>query len=269
MSRRERGTTLLELAIASGLFTLLVAILFVALKTGLTAWRTAEARHAAQFQLRKVELKLLGDVRRSSYADLTAAPTAAAAGAGGGFDGGVLWFRSSVDRASGESIRDDQGVPTYQSTIVYFLAKPDTALHLSRHGQDCQDWGGADATNADESCPHKLLVRLELQKQAHAPPEYGPSEAPFTAAELAGYIKRPADYVLSNINGGELIRKEIIGDSLLYFRPTKAAGTVTFDIDITRIADARKKISIGGSATSLRDSPFTYNFTAAAVPGNE
>lgn len=266
----RRGFTIIELLVSASLFMLVLAMLFMVLKLGFETWRTVSARDSAQRQVRRLQLQLTRDVQRASTGGVTVAPTADFAGvSGGNFDGGILWFQSNVDLPSGLVIRDPSAVPIYQNTIVYYLAKPSNALHTSRYGYSCQNWVGANTADPDRVCPHKVLIRLVLQKVAHAPPDYTPQDPTYTPAELGVHCVRPADLLLTNISGAEVIEKKVICDQILYFLPSRNGGAIDFDVRVTRAREAEAKVGVGQSGASLYDSNFTTVYLTSAVPGND
>lgn len=150
-SKRKKGTTLIEVMVSTACFAIVLMVLFQVVKVGSDAWRQAESKGSAQTMLRKIEVYLLDDMRRTGASTIRRLNLS---------DGkSVLWFKSAMglDSTSDGSkmvfSRTSTGEPLWKRTIIYYVTPISPQWHKDRFGFDCPN---------NTLCPHKLLVRKEV-----------------------------------------------------------------------------------------------------------
>ncbi|GMU57018.1 MAG: hypothetical protein AMXMBFR33_61640 [Candidatus Xenobia bacterium] len=239
------------------LFSLLSAVLFLALKMGSDAWRRMDAQYDTQRSLRQAENVLLTDLKQTSSARLNFKKISSSPG-----NGDVLWFLSAQDPAavgpnSEKFVRTTEAEPDWQRTILYYCIRPSN--HNTLAGFAC----GIDANpNGDAFCPHKFLIRKVINLPATP-------ETLMAPGAVDAYTTAPAGFDINSFAGEPgLESARIISDKFLWFEANRAAGSrlVTVDMRSFRLAEARRKISVGSN--SLLNSRFTVHHQLRVLPQN-
>ena len=173
---------------------------------------------------------------------------------------------SAVDPVSGQYIRDVDGKPVHQRNILYYLVRPNNHNAISR-GYACTI-DDATHTLADPYCPHKILIRKVIRKEAAGVPE-----ELLTTTEVDAYLTLPNGYDVSGMVGEEgfpgvepgTIKN--VGFGLLSFR-VDALNPPFFNLTFRaiRLAEAERKISVG--STPLNTGRFTVEIRRSIFPRN-
>lgn len=238
---RKRGLTLIELAVAVGLFSLLMLVVAALFARTADVWRSINSADTAHRELRKARAALGRDLALANPARLSRAPVPSSLG--GGPDGEALWFLSPVDPASGQLVhKQDSSQPFWQRNILYYLVVPDD--HDATFGMSCI---GAPGPNGYEAaCPHKVLIRKEIDSGVATIPSDEATEE-VLVSDIAPYLTRPAGYDLSGMSEPGLQEARIVAVNLLTFESaaTGVAGEVTVDLRAVAIEEARREISLG------------------------
>lgn len=263
---RPKGVTLPELIVAMSIFSMLAVAFASIMNYGMRTWVSMEGRHLCERDLRQAEFALLRDLRRSRADRVGCATTA-------NLDGGLLWMNYGLRRGGaldGQPCRDIDGLPIWQSTVIYYLVRPAPALHQQLYGYQCAVWSGP---GPDPLCPHKLLLRREVETLGHTavPPVAAESE-PFPAS-LSPWIGspevRPLDMRLSNLPAGGVVQSKIVCLSMLTFNPQRPAGQpdrVSLTLAAVRRQEAEKFVSVGNYDFSA-NRRFVVEYTSSAIPG--
>lgn len=115
---RRRGMTLVEVLVTTGILMTLSGVFFVMLLKGKTAWQASAAHAATRQDLQEVSWRISRELQGSNGTYLT--------------DGGPSGLRAfsfvSARNRSGTFVTDDQGAPTWQEHVVYFVAPNSTRL---------------------------------------------------------------------------------------------------------------------------------------------
>ncbi len=258
---RSRGTTLIEVIIATGIFSVLTLALFAVMQFGIRSWKNIESRSAVQTQLRKVELYLLEDLKRASFRQLRVDDMPASWSPGSPQDlvgrpcsGSAVWFLSAMNDEGDFFHRDDQGHPVWQRNILYYLTRPTDAWHRDRYGFLCGGRGDRDTV-----CPHKWLIRKEIA-----------STTLIDGMAISQYLSRPAGYNLMDPSqmGSEpgLKKAQALADTVVDFWVTLNLPEVQVDLKAFRLLEAGNVMHLGKD--SLEGHPFTVHYGARIVPNN-
>jgi len=258
---RPRGTTLTEVIITTGIFSVLTLALFAVMHYGIRSWKSIEARSTVQTQLRKVESFLLEDLQRASFKQTRVEdmPAAWSPGAPGGLvgqrrSGSAVWFLTAMNEEGDFFHRDASGQPTWQRNILYYVARPADAWHRDRYGFLCGGRGGRDTV-----CPHKWLIRKEIA-----------SSTLLDRSAISQYLSRPAGYDLMDASqmGSEpgLKKAQTLADSVVDFWVTLDQPEVRVDLKAFRLREAGSVLHIGKD--SLEGDALTVHYGARIVPKN-
>ncbi|HBM97136.1 TPA: hypothetical protein DD394_06510 [bacterium UBP9_UBA11836] len=258
-SRRQDnlGATLIEVMITTGVFSVLMLVLFTVVQYGMDSWRSIEGRTVTQTMMRKVGVFAMDDIRRASFGGLGVAvyknytPS--------GFDkvltgtdvdqdkrplyGQALWMLSAyndnsslgsgadpeVVSASERFSRSASGIPNWNKNVIYYVSTIGPNLHKEKYGGTMQDLcGGAD------SCPHKWLIRCEVPGHPNL----------LDSSNIGQYVVRPES------NGGQInlftnpeLKKckiQILADCIVAFRVVTSKPEVTLVIKSARLAELRR-----------------------------
>lgn len=185
-SKRKIGTTLIEVMITTSCFALVLMVLFQVVKVGSDAWRQAESKGSTQTMMRKIEVYLLDDMRRTGASTVQRLSLA---------DGQtVLWFKSAMgfdsttDGSKMVFSRTSTGEPLWKRNIIYYATPIDKDWHKERFGFDCPN---------DTLCPHKLLVRKEVVFPGTTDGTFAQAET-ISSTDVIGYINKPKSLNMSD-----------------------------------------------------------------------
>lgn len=258
-SRRKDslGATLVEVLITTGVFSVLMLVLFTVVRYGMDSWRSIEGRTVTQTMMRKVGVFAMDDIRRASFGGLGVAiyknynpSNMTKVVTGADVDqtkqpqyGQALWMLSAynddsaipgstdseVISASQRFSRNASGIPTWTKNVIYYVSTIGPNLHKEKYGGSIQDVCG----NAD-SCPHKWLVRCEVPGQA----------ALLDSSNIDKYIVQP------ETNGGKVnifsqdpfkqCKVQVLADCIVAFRVVTSKPEVTLVIKSARLAELRR-----------------------------
>ena len=166
---------------------------------------------------------------------------------GGGKDGQALCFLSPVVPGSGQLARSADGLPLWQTNILYYLVVPN--LHDQTFGRHCA--GVAGPGGYDDACPHKMLIRKIIRSSA-TPPET-------LLANLTPYLTRPNGFDTSAMTAeANVLEVKTVAVNLLTLRcGFNLQVPRQFEVE-ARAADiqtASRKLAIG--SVSLTSQPVT------------
>lgn len=263
--------SLIEVMVSVGLFGVVLGVLFFMVQKGLGAWRTIDSQYDAHTQLNRAETFLKRDLKRTRFSEVR---TTTIAGPPAAIQGDAIWFLSAQDPDpnSDEFIRTPfTGQPVWQTNVVYYLRQPSN--HDTLFGQSC---GGADAGGGyDAGCPHKFLIRLEVDNTAQAPLDDRTNpEQLLNSGQINGLCLASNGYDTSNLTTpASVISAQIVANRLLFFRTTvgvpASPGTmpaVRVELKSLQVAEARREITIG--STNLAGSRFTLEREMRVLPQN-
>lgn len=279
--RKQIGATLAEVMITTGLFSLLMLTLFAVMEYGVRSWSSVESRSSVQTMMRKIEVFLIDDLRRSSYSQLAVSTMPS------GWNtenlepirlnnpsGTALWFLSAVktDETTGEVefMRDNQGKPIWQRNVVYYVAAIPESLHNSLPN--------AGSCSGKEYCPHHWLIRKEVDLITDpAVPELllspGGAVAGCSKTAITKFIQPPTSLdvneILKNEAGIGVKKVQVLADCLIAFKVTLQIPQVTVVMKAFRLEEARKAnraLYVGDQ--SLESNPYTIQYNCSIVPNN-
>ncbi|MCE7870856.1 hypothetical protein DYH09_10805 [bacterium CPR1] len=240
-----RGTTVLELLLGMGLFTLMMVVLVGLFNQSLLIWRTTSGSDTAMRELRRVVAALDRDLALASPAMLSRTQVVDHLG-GGGRDGEALWFLSPLDPATGQLARKPDGSPMWMRNVLYYLVVP--ANHDTVFSMSCP--GGAGPNGYDDRCPHKLLIRKVIDS---GPPTLAADEASQEEllVDVSAYLTQPDGFDLGAMAEPGLEDKRVIANNLLMFQtlsappPVGAPREVAVDVRAMSVEEARREIRVG------------------------
>lgn len=244
-SRRSQAMSVPEMIISMAIFSMMVLAFVSILNVGLRSWTNLEARHDADRDLMKADEVLLLDLKRSRADRVRCAPTAV---------GGSMWLNTCLRRTgalAGQPCRDPEGEPIWQGTVLFYVVRPAPALHQQLFGYNCAAWSGS---GPDAYCPHKLLIRRQIETTPHTanPPVAAESEP--LPANVDAYIgsppTQPANLQLTNLPNpaSTVVESRVVALCLLTFdprRPPSSIDRVEVQLAAVRRREAQKLINIG------------------------
>ncbi len=260
MKRGSRSAfSLVEVMLAMAITGLLLVVLGEALSQAQAAFRNVVGTSEAADELRKVNMRIRQELMQTSALQIASGTSATSLVAP---DGQTLWFLSNLGPDGTPQFLAD-GSPFWLRNILYYITIPNN--HLGLFGWNCT--GGAGPFGLDDRCPHKMLIRNEI--------DFGPVtdgtneanvEALMTVADINPYLTRPAGYSVSAMSLEPGVKfPRIVGRNLLSFVIVPGApGSITVDTRAVSIARARHKVSLGNA--SMFNSPFTSHFSITVVP---
>ncbi|MBT9582943.1 prepilin-type N-terminal cleavage/methylation domain-containing protein [bacterium] len=253
------GFSLVEVILACALMSILMVVLGEALSQAQNAFRNVTGTSDAADELRKVCQHVRQELIQTSGVQIGSRDSANSLGSP---DGEAIWFLSNIGSDGNPHFMSD-GSPFWQRNVLYYIVVPGN--HLGLFGWNCA--GGADPDGYDDRCPHKVLIRKEI--------DFGVAtdfvneatvETLMSSGDILPYLTQPVGYSCSAMNAEAGMRQvRIVGRSLLTFRVSSAApGSVTLDTRAVSIARARTKVALG--TASMVDSPFTFHFGITVTP---
>lgn len=255
MKSRKRAFSLIEVVMAAALLAALMAFLGEALRQSQKVFRSTTGNNDASSELRKVVTNLRRELIQTRYDDSNCTST---------LDGGVLWFLSNVDPSTGQPCYLSDGTPYWQRNIVYYLASP-TAHTTLFVRSNCVLVAGA--FGEDDRCPHKVLIRKEVDTGAATdanPANEANVETLIPAASISTYLGAPATYNLSSMVGGEIKAAKPVGHNMLSFHVDRQNGAIDCDLRAVSLLEAQRNLAVGG--VSLYSTPYTISFDFSVFP---
>ncbi|MEW6283150.1 MAG: hypothetical protein AB1758_31350 [Candidatus Eremiobacterota bacterium] len=260
---RARGVTLAELVLAAGLFSLLMAVAMVLTHRGVTLYRTASGRGDAGLRLKEAARRLERDLIQSRYVETQVARVPPSLPSGGE-DGSAVWMLSPADPATGAVVTRPDGAPFWQRNILYYLVVP--------AGDPCP--GGAGANGLDDRCPHKVLVRKEID----SPPVTTPTgsaeeEEEVLLPNVIPYLTRPKGLSVAAMRTSEasVSRAEVVATDLLSMEvqrepDPRVKGEIQISLVAVNLESAGRQARVG--TQSLAQSRFAVHHLLSVFPRN-
>ncbi len=241
---RKGGFTLLELMVNVALFSLVTALLLLALGEGLKLWQRIDSSNQVQKNLNQAFFYLRNDLEQADPGNIARKRVTSSAG-----NGDVIWFLSAKDPAQTNRdlafIRDPAtGAAEWQTNVSYYLIRPNNYQALSNGYLPAID----PDPNNDFYAPHKLLIRKIV--------DTGDPETLLSPVQVDQYTTAPNGFDLSGF-GAEpgLVESKVVASSLLSFENALTNNAATIDLRAARIREAEKSVAVGN--VSLRNSRFT------------
>ncbi len=278
--RCQKGSTLVEVMITTGLFSVLMVVLFSVFRYGSEQWRVIEGRSKLQTMMRKVETFMLDDVRRASY-DFLAVPNMpgnwkagdrstlkSAFEAGSPKAGSAFWCLSPVGYDTNGNVvvaRDNDGQLIWDHNVLYYVTELTDGFHTQIYG-----YGKAKCPSG--KCPHKWLIRKEINQSKLLKPKTGGTggcsgiyaEDFMTAPSSGNYAKQ---MLSSNERTKGLTRVSCLAENVLAFTVTLDYPTVAIVLKTFRVEEASKNAGLSSSQMT-EDSVYTVQYSTRLVPNN-
>lgn len=251
----------MELLITLTLFSLVAMVSFVLMSKGGELWRESSGQHSATLALSSAGRHLESELNQTSFPMInTATVPSSLAGAP---DGSCIWFLSARDTTTDTFARKNDGTPFWQRNILYYTVVPQN--HQALYGMTCAGGGGPDN---DSHCPHKLLIRVEIDSG----PVTSPTSDTLTTeetllADISGYLLRPNGLDTSNISAPpEVTSAKIVSNGILYFEATLDPSEVNLDIRAVSTEGLGRVANVGSE--SLLTSRYTFQYLNSIFPRN-
>lgn len=248
---KTRGISLAESILALGMVSMLLVVLGVLLQRSTGVWRKTSETLSASNELRKAQVSLTRDLSLTSPAQTRIANTPASLM--GIPDSTAIWFLQAVDPNTNQPVRLKTGGSFWQRNIVYYARVP--------LGDPCK--GGAGASGLEERCPHKVLIRKEVDlAPATSPSDEATIETLIPDAGISTHLDRPAGSALP-------AGARIVATGLLGFRVTRGAdpnapGEFRVEVLSADLGRAHRSIRVGQDPMGS----FTLFSTFAVFPAN-
>lgn len=283
MKTQQKGTTLLELVLASALFTIIMLVLIAITRYSIISWKAIEDRVEIQTKIRKIESGLMNDLLGSSYSSVITYPAP-------GNDDSIhaVAFKSYKSLTTGNFDTDESGLPIFHGYILYLLVRP------------TDDPCGTAPSTTDNKSPYKLLVRVDLTRTTDGTDTWDPLEFSGTtdalkSQDLQKYIPATGNYFKrqASVQGGSIVhgvtkeeylnaisgrggdskyvdKVSLVATDVLSFnvrkKPDPRFPEIQTDIRIFKINEAQKNMKIG--TDDLSDSKYTISVRTNIIPRN-
>ncbi|MGM9999293.1 MAG: type II secretion system protein J [Candidatus Bruticola sp.] len=261
VSRRNTlGATLIEVLVTTGVFSVLMLVLFSVVQYGMDSWNSIEGRTVTQTMMRKVGVFAMDDIRRTSFGGIALAsysqynPGTLSVIEGVNNDAGAakygqaIWMLSAYNDNSSISSsgpdpevisaaerfrRGSNGVPEWSKNVIYYASVIGDELHKEKyHGTVSEVCGDAD------SCPHKWLIRCEVKGSSLLSSGGG--------GNIQDYIVKPEKTGKGvNIFTDDKFKSsdckvQVLADCIVAFRVITKKPEVTLVIKSARLAELRR-----------------------------
>jgi prepilin-type N-terminal cleavage/methylation domain-containing protein len=269
---RQHGLSLIEVLIVLGIALLIMAMTHFTLRAVVGSWWRINGNQDSEHHLYRGRSALKRDLDEAAFelqpdrATIAVEKAPSVLTSLAGSDGDVLWMLSAVDPVSGEFQRKDNGSPFWQRNVVYYAVCPDPG------GLEAMGFTGSGLSVAgyEAACPHKVLIRLEIDSGPATTPGSDPSsteETLLSFADLSGYLSRPAglDCAAMNRTG---VQAKPIAARVVTFRAELFPDTrgVQVDLRCSSFERARQEGPVG--ARDLLADPSTTGCMFVAFPPN-
>lgn len=257
-SLKRRAQTVLELIVSCLVLGLLLIILATAMAKSEYVWRRLNGSADSSVRLKRAIQKLRRDLAQTEVNQL--AIGASPATVGGFPDGSALWCLSC--EAGDQPVLKGDSHPFWCKTILYYVSIP--IHHDQLVGQVCA--GGLGPEGVDDRCPHKCLIRkeIDLAPATTTSPQANEEVLP-PLASLRPYMTRPQTLGAQEMKLEPGVKSvSVLAYPILSFKATQSNQQVNLDIRAVSILAARRKVRLG--IDSLWDSPLTFQQTTRVMP---
>lgn len=257
---KNRGFSLIELVLSVAIFGLLTVVLAAALVSTQTLVGRIQGQADGDVQLKRAMVAVQRDLSQSSFLESSVAPGLTLSGAR---LSDCPWFLSPRDPADIPH-RKANGLPFWSCNVLYYLTLPTN--HDAVFGRTCTL--AADAQGYDQTCPHKVLIRLEVDQAPTT--NYGDED---TEEELlpgpAGLLLQPVGLNVGALATGPVRSARIVAGNLLTFRVRRpgleAPHSLEFELQSVALQAAQRKVAVG--VVPLGNSGFTTQWRWSLRPG--
>jgi len=258
-SHRNRAFSLLEVVFAAALMGLLMIVMGASMRQTQTVFRATSGSYDASAQLRKVTSRIQQELIQTNLNKVAVSNSVGAPP-----EGGAIWFLDNLDPATHEPRYLPDGSPFWARNILYYLVVPNN--HASIFGSSCVLQAGPGPGGHDDRCPHKVLIRKEIDTgAAFNPTDDLTIEALIAGGAISTYFTRPNGYNVSAMLTEAGVREvKIVGQNLLSFEAQIQDGGIDLNIRAVSLARARREVAVG--ATSLYNSRYTLHFAQTVYP---
>lgn len=257
---KSRGFSVVELILSLGVFGMLLVVLGAALVFTQSLVGRIQGQADSDVQLKKAAVTLQRDLAHASFVESSVAPGVTLSGAR---LGDCLWFLSPRD-PSDEPHRKVNGTPFWSCNVLYYASLPTN--HDTVFGQGCNL--AADADGYDQNCPHKVLLRLEVDQGPTTNYSNESSEEELLP-NPGGFLLQPTGFNAGSLAVGPIRSARIVAGNLLTFRVrnpgVEAPHSLEFDLRSVAIRAARRRVALG--STPLGESGFTTQWRWSLRPG--
>lgn len=247
-SRRPRGFGVTELMVSLAVFSGLLILLALVLSGNQDVWRKVTGTSDVSLQIRRGASRLKRDLSQASLARLSLGNSPGSLGTTA--DGHAVWFLSCRDDNENPTMKLD-GSPFWRSTILYYVTVAKN--HDQVYGQSCSN--GAGPAGVDDRCPHKLLIRKELDIPPSTTPPANEEILP-GPTQVSPFMTRPDSQQVGTALPPGVRKATVECYPCLGMTLLQQGRNLRIDLRAVNLELARKKLHVG--TDSLWDSPHTF-----------
>lgn len=118
MKDQQRGGTLIEVVMATGMLALLITVFFLILDLSIRSFQSAIVRHNIQADTQRISYRLSEDLKRSHYFTISRLLLRSS---GDLFDRHAICIGAVKDWSAADAINNQDGRPNWNGYILYYL----------------------------------------------------------------------------------------------------------------------------------------------------
>jgi hypothetical protein len=252
-----KGLTIVEVVISCVVISIMFIATFAILQFSLNNWRAIEDRGAVQAELQRVHIDLSEELTKSSLGSVIIHDKDYRK---------TIAFRTYTDKGDTPYILTDAtGNPEAKGYVLYSLVRPAT---------DTCDF-------SDEHCPHKILIRVNLTRNAgkldlsgDSPRlvDYIPIGEGGTSGKIAGFKTRNVSVeqyknTIMAVDKSIIDSVYVVGRDIISFQPAINTPVVSLSIKGFKHLEAGRFMTKADMAKPT-DSRFVVELTSEIIPLN-
>lgn len=264
MKRPKAAFSLAELLISLGLLGLLMALIFLTMRQGVSLTKNVSGAEAVALQFKRIQRSLDQDLAESlRYEDdAVAVPPSLP---GGGNESSAFWILSPRDPSDGEVVQDETyGSAFAMRNVLYYAVVP-------RDHSSCR--GSKNALGFEDACRHKCLIRKLIDSPPGTSVGSEEEEELLTPeAVLGSYLTRPWGRSLSamtsepGLEKAQLLATQLLSFEVLIQPDPTVTGEVQFLLRGFIEGEANRFQRLGSE--SLSNSRYTLQYRFSIFPQN-
>lgn len=254
-NHNRRGFSVLEVVFTCALMSVLMVVLAEAMRQSQSVFRVTSGNNDTSALLRKVTQQLQRDLLQTNLTQCAVTNTPLN-------EGGAIWFLSNLDPSNHQPRYKNDGSPFWSCNILYYMVIPNG--HAGLYGRTCP-LGALSPSGHDERCPHKLLIRKEVDTgTATNFLDDTTAETLIPLGSINTYLTKPTGYNVSPMYAESGVRQvKVVGQLLLDFQASLGSGAVNTDVRAVALSRAERETNTSGP---MYNSPFTFSFTQTIYP---
>lgn len=253
-SNKRRAFSVLEVVFACALMSVLIVVLGETMLQSQSVFRVTSGNNDTSALLRKVTQQLQRDLLQTNLKECAVTNTPSN-------EGGAIWFLSNLEPGTREPRYKADGSPFWCRNILYYLVIPNG--HLGLYGRTCPTAAGP--SGHDEHCPHKFLIRKEIDTGAATNfADDNTVETLIPVGSISTYLTKPTGYNVAPMYSEAGVQQvKIVGQLLLDFEANLGSGAVNTDVRAVALTRAERETNTSGA---MYNSKYTFNFAQSTYP---